>query len=1185
MSTTTAPRPAAHRAPRNRQLRRGLTGAGLALAVTAPLTPLTLGIMAAPAQAAAAAPITGLKIKPLFKGSIWHFNYQAEASFNIYATQYNAGDVINFTLSPGYAPGWNADVPIMHTDGVTVMGTATRIDADNFKITLADGVDQFSDSSIDVVLPIKYDFGGDTSEGLKVNGYNELNLTVDGQLVKSGSSFYFQTTKPFKNASLLYATHQPSDGNIRMLAKVEFNKTNVTGPITATVETDGNWKVDCDNPINTIVSDTDITDNMGWQGPELSSKATIVSCTDNKLVVRVSEVPAGYGVQVHVNGWATKTADTYRHYGSTLNAAGQSAGPFTSTARPGVPLGTGNGSTDVTAGTVFWDSNQNGWRDPGEDITFSGATIAFSGIRDPKMSYLGYDPEAKTGHLTTDANGNYVSNYSFNDLGYYIYIEDAGPKSHPNWRSTTGKRLKRTGTNGGDVNSRVDFGVYAPPVVTVEKNADGANFGGSLVSGSTVNWTYTVANAGFVDLKDLQVTDDQGVVVTCPVTVLAVGDSTTCTGSGKVTPNTEAMPVREDKSYTGNDAELVPADPVSAFAVVDPIKPKYDSLGGSQWALATADMITGGPSNSTTQEFMVPDSTGRTYAIVHTPENGAWVIDRNSALGQHFFSNGAVATFGGPTMDETIAGTDPIDQYGSNADSDRNWYYQDFRAGTNVTTIVTGAGGGIVGYVRQWGAVGQEWLTNGKFDGPWGYPTTQGTSVVTGGWSQGFRNKDGRDLTVSYSSAYGNKMIIPAGDDVAGRIGKQWAMTGRFDGPGVAKTEVILTDRGGYQDFVRNGVTTRISYTNGDAGAVSGTPGSETPHVVLNSPIGEKWTALGGSSWAQPTSNVVENADGGMHQDFKSASGATFRIFWSETSGAAMLATSGSQMWSYFVNNGGTGTFGYPKTDRLSHTNGYYIDFMKGTTPSTITWTSASGAKAIGPGGDMAAKWRADGGVDGLGLATTEKLSVTGGYTQEFINGTQKTMMTWKSGPTAKTIDLNSPIGVKWTEQGGITGLGFANGEVVQLSDGGSYQEFITSGGVINRIFWSQNTGAQVMLYSSGKFMEKIEANGGVETYGYPAADKVNTAGGAYQDFMRPDGKKFRMTYHGTASPDAQVIQTNGGIGARWLNNGGVTGYGFAKIDEVSLGGGRWYQDFWNSSTRVTTRVSYDNGTITITTL
>ncbi len=47
-----------------------------------------------------------------------------------------------------------------------------------------------------------------------------------------------------------------------------------------------------------------------------------------------------------------------------------------------------------------------------------------------------------------------------------------------------------------------------------------------------VTWTYMVTNAGNVPLANVTVTDDQGVALSCPQTMLAPGESMTCTAQG-----------------------------------------------------------------------------------------------------------------------------------------------------------------------------------------------------------------------------------------------------------------------------------------------------------------------------------------------------------------------------------------------------------------------------------------------------------------------------------------------------------------------------------------------------------------------------------------------------------------------------------------------------------------------------
>jgi uncharacterized repeat protein (TIGR01451 family) len=76
----------------------------------------------------------------------------------------------------------------------------------------------------------------------------------------------------------------------------------------------------------------------------------------------------------------------------------------------------------------------------------------------------------------------------------------------------------------------------AAPAITIEKSTNGFDAdtppGPSVPVGSTVDWTYEITNIGSDDLAEIIVTDDQGVVVSCPGTDLAPGASMTCTASG-----------------------------------------------------------------------------------------------------------------------------------------------------------------------------------------------------------------------------------------------------------------------------------------------------------------------------------------------------------------------------------------------------------------------------------------------------------------------------------------------------------------------------------------------------------------------------------------------------------------------------------------------------------------------------
>ena len=92
-------------------------------------------------------------------------------------------------------------------------------------------------------------------------------------------------------------------------------------------------------------------------------------------------------------------------------------------------------------------------------------------------------------------------------------------------------------TNGRGNSSLPAIKTYIPgPAIDIEKATNGEDAddptGPYIPVDGAVNWTYVVTNIGDVDLFDVIVVDDQGVVVTCPQTTLVVGESMTCTGQG-----------------------------------------------------------------------------------------------------------------------------------------------------------------------------------------------------------------------------------------------------------------------------------------------------------------------------------------------------------------------------------------------------------------------------------------------------------------------------------------------------------------------------------------------------------------------------------------------------------------------------------------------------------------------------
>ena len=103
---------------------------------------------------------------------------------------------------------------------------------------------------------------------------------------------------------------------------------------------------------------------------------------------------------------------------------------------------------------------------------------------------------------------------------------------YTNTATATGRTL--TGERVSDEDPSNYFGTT--PGVLIEKSTNGVDAddapGVLIPVGQPVEWTYTVTNTGNNTLNDIDVSDDQGVTVTCPSTTLDVGEQMTCTASG-----------------------------------------------------------------------------------------------------------------------------------------------------------------------------------------------------------------------------------------------------------------------------------------------------------------------------------------------------------------------------------------------------------------------------------------------------------------------------------------------------------------------------------------------------------------------------------------------------------------------------------------------------------------------------
>lgn len=156
----------------------------------------------------------------------------------------------------------------------------------------------------------------------------------------------------------------------------------------------------------------------------------------------------------------------------------------------------------------------------------------------------------------------------------------------------------------------------AAPAIGIVKylNDQDANFapGVGVLPGSSMAFRYVVTNMGNTPLSDLAVTDDQGIVVSClaldgtPVTMLAVGESVTCSANQNATftgayVNTATATARGPVTV-GIDGTDVAGQQVSAsdtaHAYLLPVPPGLATTGGDDGrgfvGFAVAALLVGG---------------------------------------------------------------------------------------------------------------------------------------------------------------------------------------------------------------------------------------------------------------------------------------------------------------------------------------------------------------------------------------------------------------------------------------------------------------------------------------------------------------------------------------------------------------------------------------------------------------
>ncbi|MGD9957804.1 MAG: beta strand repeat-containing protein, partial [Nocardioides sp.] len=222
-------------------------------------------------------------------------------------------------------------------------------------------------------------------------------------------------------------------------------------------------------------------------------------------------VSTGTGTSISLNFPASTSVTSGRQQDITCT--------FTNTAQPSIDL-------VKTAGTPV-DVNSNGRVDAGDTIPYSflvtnngGSALTAVGVSDPKVGPV-------TCPVTTLAVGASTTCTK----SYTITQADVNSGSVNNTATATGTSPTSVVVTANSSTSTPTSTVRSVSLVKTAGTPVDVNGDGRVNAGDTIAYTFLVTNTGAQTLTAVGVTDAKVGTVTCPVSTLAPGASTTCTAA------------------------------------------------------------------------------------------------------------------------------------------------------------------------------------------------------------------------------------------------------------------------------------------------------------------------------------------------------------------------------------------------------------------------------------------------------------------------------------------------------------------------------------------------------------------------------------------------------------------------------------------------------------------------------
>ncbi|MEA2564434.1 MAG: hypothetical protein QOH06_5938 [Acidobacteriota bacterium] len=228
--------------------------------------------------------------------------------------------------------------------------------------------------------------------------------------------------------------------------------------------------------------------------------------------------------------------------------------------------------------------------------------------------------------------------------------------------------------------------------------------GPEIMVGSTVTWTYIVTNTGDVALSNLSVTDDKGVAVSCPKTTLAVGESMTCTGSGKAvacqytnigtvtgkSPKGQSVSASDPSNYFGESYPAIQIDnKVNGDDADSPKGPEV--AAGSTLSFTYVVKNTG---DTTLTGIKVTDSKGVAVSCPKTTLTpGESMTCTGSGVAQSGQYSATATATGTGACDHKVSDDDPVYYYGKSQTYDEgcsHGYWKNHESSWPATGYSTG---------------------------------------------------------------------------------------------------------------------------------------------------------------------------------------------------------------------------------------------------------------------------------------------------------------------------------------------------------------------------------------------------------------------------------------------------------------------------------------------------------------